>query len=72
MTMPLSESHYLADHLRRANLGGCVILGSLEGPDGAGLMLRRPDGVKVRFWIDRDPEGNGPGWAQIEPEDIRL
>jgi hypothetical protein len=34
--------------------------------DGFGLKVELPDGAFRNVWVERDPEGNGPGHLAIE------
>jgi len=48
-------------------LTGGRILGATVGDGGfPAVLVRMPNGTE--FWIDiqRDPEGNGPGYANVE------
>lgn len=53
-------------------LVGFQIVGVCQDPENEsyGLIIERdPHGEPIErklCWIDRDPEGNGPGWLQVE------
>ena len=56
-------------------LVGGVITGILDGGESFGLQVRAclPGGGKrtLHVWVDRDPEGNGPGHLNIEDQSQR-
>jgi hypothetical protein len=64
----------LEKHLKRLN--GARIIQPIEGNDGIvgfemQLMGKKGKMPIVDVWILRDPEGNGPGWLEIEePEEV--
>ena len=47
---------------------GTQVVGTILTPDEEawGLQVRTQDGNELLVWVDCDPEGNGPGWLQIE------
>ena len=47
-------------------LKGGVILDAIADNDREtfGFLVKR-DGEEIPVWVDRDPEGNGPGWLDI-------
>ena len=60
-----TEAHY-------SRLKNARVIGIEEGNDGiVGLALQLADERHsvVIAWVLRDPEGNGPGWLDIE-EDV--
>lgn len=62
------NTQYIAD-LINEKLIGATIVGACRTEDGecVGLVVRLR-GVKEPHivWIDKDAEGNGPGWISIE------
>tara|TARA_R100001129_G_C5239047_1_gene224946 strand:+ start:561 stop:770 length:210 start_codon:yes stop_codon:yes gene_type:complete len=56
-------------HFRQ--LVGCKVTGFQMQDDGDDmwptLMMRTDDGEGIAVVLSRDPEGNGPGFAFIEP-----
>jgi len=63
---------YAADQLKQ--LVGFQIVDTVVTPDGDsyGFVVQRdPHGKPIErkvCWVDCDPEGNGPGWLQIEEQ----
>lgn len=65
---------FAADQLKK--LVGYEIIDTVVTPDGEsyGFVVARADAVEEQVlgadkkvcWVDCDPEGNGPGWLQIE------
>ena len=72
--MDAIDAHAAAElqQIRTTILGGKITgLISSKSPDtgdGFGFQVRRPDGRRFAEWVDCDPEGNGPGHLNIEPE----
>lgn len=62
--------HGAFDHHFR-QLVGCKVIGFEMQDDGddmwPALIMRTDDGEEVAVVLSRDPEGNGPGFAFIEP-----
>ena len=62
---------YAADKLKE--LVGYKIVDTVMTPDNDsyGFVVQKGKAKKV-CWVDCDPEGNGPGWLQIEEkEDVQ-
>jgi len=67
---------YAADQLKQ--LVGFKIVDTVVTPDGEsyGFVVERADEIETHVlgrdrkvcWVDCDPEGNGPGWLQIEEQ----
>lgn len=59
---------YAADLLKA--LIGWKIVATTITPDNEsyGFVAQKGESRKI-CWIDCDPEGNGPGWLQIENEE---
>lgn len=69
---PDPDVEYLAAEVLPALIGATIIgvvtdqpNGEEMGTAGIGLIVHVDGGHKV-VWIDRDEEGNGPGWVKIE------
>ena len=65
------NSKLMAYEIKNARiLVGGTIRGVIatDGDDSFGLQVQLPDGPVFKVWIDRDPEGNGPGHLSIERE----
>jgi hypothetical protein len=67
-----TDTKYTAKQITEELLGG-VIVGSVQTPESddpfsefAGINLAMPDGTTRYLWIQRDAEGNGAGWLDIE------
>jgi len=71
--MFMEDVKYAADQLKA--LVGWRIVATMVTEDGEsyGFVVERdPHGKPIerkKCWVDCDPEGNGPGWIQIEDED---
>lgn len=37
-------------------------------PDGGVGLVMKKGKKQVIFWVDRDAEGNGPGWISVDTE----
>jgi hypothetical protein len=63
------DTEFLAEKIRD-ELAGATISGPVLSADGEsfGFEAVRPDGSRVLCWIDRDAEGNGPGWINVTSE----
>jgi len=68
----MSNAQYMADAIGK-ELVGTTIKGSLITPDGESFgfqVVRKAPGRGnydvIDVWVDCDPEGNGPGWLNIE------
>ena len=58
---------FMEQHL--GQLVGMTVTGlANDGAGNWGIMLENKSKQKLAAWISRDPEGNGPGWLQIEPQ----
>ncbi len=67
-----SEVRYTAEYLKKNRvIGGRVVdVEVLDGDDPlACLVVERADGTEVLLWIMCDPEGNGPGWIDVQDVD---
>ena len=62
-----SEIPFLVTQIS-GRLVGAKIVGSLRDPEmeNFGFRVEHEDGQVFDVWIDRDAEGNGPGWLTIE------
>ena len=64
----MSRADEAPDTVARLNaLAGGKILGATMGDGGfPAVLIRMPNGTE--FWVDlqSDPEGNGPGFANVE------
>jgi hypothetical protein len=69
-----TDVEYAADQLKE--LVGFKIIDTVVTPDNSsyGFIVERADEVETHVfgperkvcWVDCDPEGNGPGWLNIE------
>lgn len=72
MSRSKKKPDHLVEHLM--SLQGGTILGVAVTTDDVGAhdriaaLIVEKDGKKMNCWILRDPEGNGPGWLDIEEE----
>jgi len=72
MTSGEANCKYMIEQLqpfRGAVLGRPVTEDTDNGspPEGFfGLTLKRKDGKAFVLWVNCDPEGNGPGWLDIQ------
>ena len=67
---------YAAEQLKQ--LVGFKIVDTVITPDNSsyGFIVERADEIEAHVlgpdrkvcWVDCDPEGNGPGWLQIEEQ----
>ena len=66
--MFMEDVKYAADQLKA--LVGWQIVATTITPDNEsyGFVIQKDKKRKV-CWVDCDPEGNGPGWLQIEDQD---
>ena len=67
-----SENEYLAEQIQE-KLKGTVIRNAVLSEDGEDVgfqVVRKSKGRGnydvITVWVLRDPEGNGPGWLDIE------
>lgn len=61
-----SELPYLTEEINK-KLVGATIVGSLIDPEGESFGFKvEKEGEVLDVWIDRDAEGNGPGWIAID------
>lgn len=74
--MHSEDVKYAAEHLKQ--LIGFKIVDTVTTPDNESYgfvverkALKKPYAKKV-CWVDCDPEGNGPGWLQIEEKADEL
>ncbi|MBO9589509.1 hypothetical protein [Devosia sp.] len=70
---PDPNVEFLADKILPELVGGTIVGIATDQPDGEefgtagiGLVVRLAGGEHKVVWIDRDEEGNGPGWASVE------
>ncbi len=63
-----SDAEYAAKECEK--LVGYEIVGVCRDPENGsyGLIISKeePEPSQKLCWIDMDPEGNGPGWIQVE------
>jgi hypothetical protein len=66
MNQDKANCEYMAEKINENLIGG-RITGAMITEDGEsfGLKVSSPIG-RFQVWVDRDPEGNGPGWLSIE------
>jgi hypothetical protein len=59
---------YAAEQLKQ--LVGGKITDTVVASDGEsyGFVVKTKGGTEKVCWVDCDPEGNGPGWLQIEEQ----
>lgn len=62
----MSTGHYTPESANSlaADIVGKTITGVRIDPDTGGIGLVLDD--EVLAWVDRDPEGNGPGWIALD------
>ena len=67
MSTQSSEIPFLVAQVNDHLVGGKII-GSLRDPEmeSFGFKVEHEDGKIMDVWVDRDAEGNGPGWVSIE------
>ncbi len=52
--------------------GGCILSVVFQPREKndicphVGLLVERVDGSRVMCWVDRDSEGHGPGWLDVQ------
>ena len=68
--MPRKTSYIAAALENTRPLIGATITGLIadEGPEYYGFTVRLKNGQKRDVWVNCDPEGNGPGHLNIEPD----
>jgi hypothetical protein len=68
----MSDSSYTIDRLTKLGIPGGTITGFAEDGSGydhyMGLVITTAEGKRYVLWVNRDPEGNGPGW--LDPQEI--
>lgn len=68
------DAYSQAELAQLTPLIGGVITAALHSPgpcgepDSFGFAVRTRTGKTMNVWVDCDPEGNGPGHLNIEPE----
>jgi hypothetical protein len=56
---------YAANELKKL-VGGTIVATTItEDKESYGFVVERK-GKRTTCWVDCDPEGNGPGWIQME------
>ena len=71
-----TDTQYTVEQIHKYLVGG-RITGAVQTPDTddpfadfAGLIVTLPNGTVRHAWVQRDAEGNGAGWLDIEtPEE---
>lgn len=67
-----TKPDHLIDHLMSLQggtvLGVAVTTDDVSDHDRTAALIIEVKGKKYNCWIMRDPEGNGPGWLDIEDE----
>ena len=58
------DSDYCVEQLKPL-VGGELFMVVTAPPDSFGFQVIK-DGKLTTVWIDRDAEGNGPGWVNLE------
>jgi hypothetical protein len=65
------DVQYMTEQVQRKLLDSTIIT-SLKTEDGEsfGFRVRTKDKAIFDVWVDRDAEGNGPGWLAIQSSGV--
>ena len=64
MTTEELNADYMAKEIHAKLVGTIITQPVLDGEGNFGFQCASKEGTFI-VWVDRDPEGNGPGWLKI-------
>ena len=61
-----TDSKYMSEQIKERLLGGTITEVVLTADEQSFGFKVTTDAERVLVWVDRDAEGNGPGWLSME------